>query len=748
MTLLGRSWLVNGTLMLLAIILTAVVVFGSDRVTTDEAEARRSSLLGAFRREDVTRIIIERRRPDPSRVMLERVRGDAGPDSWALREPFLEVADTQRVEELLDVLDAATVIRRLEIKDTEREAYGFAAPRAVLRLDMGHIGYRVLLGKPTAAPHDAVFLEVTGEDAPRTGAVAVRRQLVDELFVSPDQLRSRRLMPYTPSDLKQLALLGAGGSRVLVRGEWGGWRFASDYGGARLKRTAVEQVVAQLPRLEALQLLDPNTAEQALANQDQVRVEAVPADARLSAVIVRVGGRCPGINGAVALRERPDRRAGCVPTNVFRALATSAESLFDESLFSLLPQEVERVKMTLGRQDRVRLELARKGVGFEMVSPSQPNVPTEAAEQLLLRLTRARGKLVDRTRAGGRFADPRGRVTLKPTGGPERKDQVVVVGRAGPDGRIFVMRGQDRAVLEIDRETADLLEPDLELLRPHELFTWQPDAIREVEIGLPGTRQRVRATGSGTWELTRPPGFRSDATAITELLRALSSLRVSRWVSAQDEEALGLAVPIGSIRILVARTAEKSESDPRGTAGKEGQDALILSIGGRAPGGRYAKLTGRSGAFVLPRSSLADLERLAIDRSPFIVPVADVLRITLEREGRTVSLVSQGATMVESSSHALLGEEELRELTETLSTLRAEAAIRVGPPLAHEGFRDPRLVVRVVWRDQGAPQRPERWMIGAADAWRGTAIYYARADGVDATFAIARSRLERLLDIL
>ena len=68
MNSLGRAWLTNGSLAVVALILTGIVVLRGAAVTTEEVEARPSALLGAFRREDVTRIVVEWRRPQPRRV--------------------------------------------------------------------------------------------------------------------------------------------------------------------------------------------------------------------------------------------------------------------------------------------------------------------------------------------------------------------------------------------------------------------------------------------------------------------------------------------------------------------------------------------------------------------------------------------------------------------------------------------------------------------------------------------------------
>ncbi len=50
--------------------------------------------------------------------------------------------------------------------------------------------------------------------------------------------------------------------------------------------------------------------------------------------------------------------------------------------------------------------------------------------------------------------------------------------------------------------------------------------------------------------------------------------------------------------------------------------------------------------------------------------------------------------------------------------------------------------MRVERTDDG----PKSFRIGAGDAWRGQSIHYARAEGVDATYVIAKTKARVLID--
>ena len=75
--------------------------------------------------------------------------------------------------------------------------------------------------------------------------------------------------------------------------------------------------------------------------------------------------------------------------------------------------------------------------------------------------------------------------------------------------------------------------------------------------------------------------------------------------------------------------------------------------------------------------------------------------------------------------------------------LVAEGAITLGPPRKLEGLTPPALTIRVA--RAGADDAVIT--LGAGDTYRGVNVVYARREGVDATFAVARDHVQPLLDL-
>jgi hypothetical protein len=83
-----------------------------------------------------------------------------------------------------------------------------------------------------------------------------------------------------------------------------------------------------------------------------------------------------------------------------------------------------------------------------------------------------------------------------------------------------------------------------------------------------------------------------------------------------------------------------------------------------------------------------------------------------------------------------------------LAEARAEGVVHLGAPRKEEGFDHPRLVltVRSVPPPPAEP-REIRITVGRGDVWRDNNVFYVRRAGVDATFAMAQSKLRPLLDV-
>jgi hypothetical protein len=703
------------------------------RVTTGEREARENNLLSAFRETEITQLRLE---GGKSPFTLERTApDDAGESSWKLTAPVQEEAEAYAMDKLLGSLEFASWVRRIKPEEVDRAGFGLDAPKWTLHVEMGAIRYALRLGKESPSPRGAHYLEVIAEGAPGSGVGVVSGDLVTELDIDAGELRGRQMMPYLSDALARIVLEGKGGTRRLAsKGKR--WFFDGMEGNVRVERETFDVVLVQFARTKAEHFIDVAAAKQALAaaGTDTVRITMIPKKAEAPRGIVEVGGKCPkSDNDVVALRSEPDPVAACVPSSVMAGLTVPAESLVDESLFSLRKDEVESLSIVRGND---KLDLARKDSGFVLRAPVKETVELEVGNQHFESIAGAKGKLVEKPdleKLG--LKSPSGRVTLQSVAETESaviKEELEIGALAG-DGRLHVRRLADGAVLELDRETARLLAADATLLRKRRLLDFAPSELLSVDIQAARLHQRVRREPSGVYTLELPKGFGADASLATTLADVLGSLEAERWVSSKDDGSFGFDKPALTARIgLETRDA--------------GTTSETLTIGSPTSGGYFAKLEASPGVFVLARRTIETLETPLLDRSMFVVAPDAAKRLDVEHAGKKLVLERRGATFAEAGNAAALSAARIADAVEALASLRAEAAVHVGAARAGDGFAKPELVVRV--EPSAADLEPWTFRIGAGDSWQGTSIFYARRDGTNATYVIAKSKVRALIDAL
>lgn len=716
---------------------TVAVVVTRGAVTTTELESRDTNVLGSFREDELSRIEIEW--VGKPRVVLERGRADdAGDAPWHLREPVQEEADPVGMREWLDVFEFLRAVRRIKPEEVDRAAFGLEAPRARFALEMGKVRYRLALGKEAVSPPGSAYLEVAGEGAPRPGVVIVPRDAVTELEPRLDDLRERRLVPYLSTELARLEKSGGGGAWQLERAEDGPWRLA---GGSVVDRDALDRVLLALARTSADPLVELEAAREAhrvarAAGHELVELRQVPRAAARKPARVEVGGKCPGGKpGTVALRHEPDPMAGCVPDSVLAGYELGAEDLRDRTPFTLRRDEVE--KLVIVRGD-ARLDLARREGGFVLNAPKQGEVELDPGNQRLTALVDAPGVPVDSpdlAKLG--LEPPRGRVSLVSVGDAVAavKEEHVQVGKALPDGRTHVRRESDGVVLELSRDAARAFAPDSTLIRGRRLLDFRASELRRFDVTASGTRQSLARTPGGAWTLEAPPGAQPDGSAATEIAELVSRLECERWISDEDDGSHGLAAP-------------RLRAEVSWEAGDAGARSAVLSVGAAVTGGAFASLSGEPGVMVLSQRSIDTLELVLADRSALVLPATEAIRIELEtRDGKRV-LLARGDGFVDESATPLPAD-SVRRVVEVLSAFTAEAALHWGPARPDEGLEPPLLRVRVERRPGAGPRSsPLAWRLGAGDSWRGISVHYARADGVEATFGIARGKVRELMAAL
>jgi hypothetical protein len=682
------------------------------RVTTTESDARKRNLLRAFRRAEITELALE----DPNdTVRITRRTDDAGDAMWFLAGG--ELADQAAVDKLSSVLEFATAERRLD-EGLDRHAMGLDSPKARVTVSMGALTYRLAIGGPAPSPPGAAYAEIAGE-----GAVVVSRDLVTELTRSHSAYRGKTLVPYLSSSLSELKIEGAGGTRSFMPGAWGGWSVALE-GGKRVRvdRDVWDRLLTSLADVRAEAFTSEADADRVLAEApDRIRLTMVPRESAQPKALLELGGECPGhAEDAVAVRLEPaPKKAACVPKGVMDPLSVPLERVVDRHVFSVRADEMEEVSLAAQNQ---KLELARSGTSWHLRAPTEGNVDSDVGQSFARTLSdlSAERIVLDKSPEALGFGAPRGTAKVAKVGAGEDGPMETVELGAEAGEFAYARRLADGAVLELTRDAALALVPSGFALRSRKVVDEPVGQVMRVSIETPSVHQVLHRSSTGFWTLEQPKSLAVDPGLASDVADALAQLRADRWVADRDDGSFGFDQPRGKYLLELEAGAVRVET-------------------GRATsGGVFARRLDREGIFVLPRSAERTLETWAVDRSYFMVEPGDVRQVRIEQGGRHLVLDVPRPGARDAGSV-----ERFEVARRVMSELRAEGLVHPGEARSEEGFDKPLMTIFV--------QRATSHLkiaIGRGDSWRDTNVFYARREGIDATFAIAQSKLRPLLDLL
>jgi hypothetical protein len=710
---LGRTEFLSVVLAVLAVVSVLVVLGTRSTPTTTERDFRAKNLIPIWREDEVRRLELK---AGDTTTIVERA-----PDGWLVRTPEPEPADDATVSKLLNALAFATPARRLDPADSR--AHGLEQPRAQLLVEMGDQKLTLSLGEDAPSPAGAVYVALDGTPGGRIGAVA--SPAVKELFATrPDDLRRRALVTLGSREVAELQIERPNGKIRLTRGQALAFRLD---GAERANRDACEPLFTALARLSATRFLTPAAAEKAREGAAITQVTLIPRDGKTGKTQVELGGSCPGSDDAIAIVRSPRLRAACVQKDTLQALSVEREALGDRYPFSARKDEVEALAL---EQNGKKLVLERRGTAFLLREPSEAQVELEAGNRRVEAIVRAPASRVERVDAKALgFEPPTGRLTVRAIGDDDKAvEEKLELGKTAPDGTLYVRRVEDGTVLAIEREAARAFAVDSTLLRSQKVLEFALSALNELELSAP-ERQRVKRVPTG-FELVEPSGFEHDGELTTDAVLALGSLTALRWVADADDGSFGLERPTFTARARFD-TADAGSSE------------RVLVVGRPAPGGYFATLEGTPGVFVMERASALRLSTLLVNRSEFMADPSTLGRVTLGAAGREIVLERRAGALVEKTG--AVPEATVHRALEALASLRAEAAVHTGAAQPSEGFATPRLTVKL--EPMPGLGSPRGFRLGGTDSYRGDPVRLARADGVNATFAIAEAKLAALFDL-
>jgi len=736
-----RSHVTSLVLVAAALGLGVYVWVDREKPTTEETEARKANLLPVVRRDDIREIVIEH--GNEKATIQRRDTGDAGDFMYHLIEGGAKpeeagFADQIAVERLIQALEFAAPLRKLE-DDFDAKSVGLDPPRVGLTVHMGSITYRIGVGDEAKTPAGSRYATLEGH-----GVFVIPGSSAADLMRPIDAYRTRRILPYLSSELAAIELESGQGSVRIDRGPWGGFRVDSAAGKPRVSQPVFDRLLRAFADANAERFLEASVADRAVDQaKRKVRMILIPKAGPRAELVL--GGACPATGDAadaaedapakmvVIVRKAPTLLHACVPSSVLDDLEVTPASLVDRRALRSSADEVEELQVVRGD---ATLELARRESGWHARKPEDRDIPAEDVAGYLAALLAVEGVVqaeVDEAKLG--LSPPRATLTLRQPSldTAEVPPQVIEIGGeiATDEGlALAVRRKEDGVVLLVPASTAPLFEPSTARIRSTELLKVNAQRMQRVEVQLAdGQRQILQRKGPG-FSMEAPTGHLVDASLAADLFDAVSSLRTERWVADRDDGSFGLATPAVSVRLAFE--------------GEKGDEKRTLLLGAETPEGRYARWEPDTGVFVLSRALETTLRTYAIDRLVFMVDPSEVRSLTARAGDRDVRIgVTGDSWRSQGGSLHPMPDAQIARLRQALSELRAEGVVHLGSAKPEEGFSKPLLRVEV---ESSLRKGKTVFVIGHGDAWRTMSVYYARREGIDATFAIAQSKVRPLLD--
>jgi hypothetical protein len=661
-------------------------------VTESEKKTREGSVFGAWRREELARIVLDH---GAEHLVLEKTKDDAGDAEWWMRAPLAERGDNESCDRLASALELAAVVRKVA---PDVHAPGLDAPRARGEIDMGSVTYRFALGGDAPTPKGAAYLRVDG-----VGTVVIAKEVVAAILRGADTYRTRQLVPYVSVQLSRLDVRRTDGAVGIERGDDVSFRLASS--GLRASRSKLDAIWGALGEMRAEAFVSDAVAEPLVANpQATIAMTPIAKGGAAGEIgVIRVGGVCPGNpDDVVVVRDTPTRLSACAPKGILSGLATTEAELVDTRLFAAHDDEVAelRLETVLGGP---AIELARKENAWREKAPVERDLAgdeDEAATALVRAIAASEG--TDPRKGDAPFV-AKWRATVR------RADagvaEVVEIGAPDAAGDVVVRRAFDGATLHVGAAVARKLMPRAIALRGHEV--WAP-RIEGVPVGAIDTRcdgvEQSLTHDGDVWRMRAPAGFAADNASILDLIDAVTRAKAESWVADADEGQFGL----GACAVALTLRGDGGERVARVELGREGE------------GGVYARTGDSPAVFVAPAALKERARAWLVDLHGFAPPVVE--SVTLERDGKRVHVAADAGP---------------DEVLDAASVLRADSVVHLGAARAGEGLATPSLVVTL--RGAGASKR----VVFGGEAQDGKARY-ARVDGVDATFAVGRDRVKAL----
>ncbi|HXN34036.1 MAG TPA: DUF4340 domain-containing protein, partial [Polyangiaceae bacterium] len=237
-----------------------------------------------------------------------------------------------------------------------------------------------------------------------------------------------------------------------------------------------------------------------------------------------------------------------------------------------------------------------------------------------------------------------------------------------------------------------------------------------------------------TWAMRAPAGFSADPASVADLAGAISHAKADAWIAERDDGSFGFDGP-ASCTVTLTLGGDAGHADAR---------RVSLIFGAEGDGGVYAHTLGDPAVFIAPKVVRELASRPAVDRSRLRIDPGALTSATLGRDSARLVLERSGDRLVRlPRGRDAAGDDD--KLQTALSGFYALAALHTGPPARDEGMDRPTLEITARTLAAVGGLHEIRVSVGGQAHLGAEDVYFARAAGIDATFAVPAGAVTAIL---
>jgi hypothetical protein len=389
--------------------------------------------------------------------------------------------------------------------------------------------------------------------------------------VTPEGVEPRDKVFKVESDkVEELRVTSSGGDTTTLKKEKDGWQMLSPTK-AKVDESEVSGITSNLSTLEIQSVVDDNPSDLNQYGLEDPRIEvAFKAEGDKEFTGVRLGSKTP-TGGDVYAQKLNEKRVFLVPAYLESTFDRKPFDLREKNLLAFDRDKVDRLELAHGG---TKIELAKAGTDWRIVSPIQAAADFSTVEGLVTRLQSAQMKSLvaenaDDLKQYG-LAAPAATATV----GAGSARATLAFGTTA-DGTDVYARDVSRAlVATVGEDLLTDIRKTVADLRRKDVFEFRSYSANRVEVARGAETmafEKVKGTGTDTtekWRRVLPSAGDVDQAKVETFLSALTGLRAQSFADAKT--ATGLDSPVA----VVTAKYDEGKKEERVRFGRAGDDVL------------------------------------------------------------------------------------------------------------------------------------------------------------------------------